>query len=284
MNVESLNLEQINRLNKIAMEKTHEDFKIFRRDVQSGICPMCGERLLVFNEKKPCMHWLLMPKGFRKKHFHLIYENFGLFQIDSFLRWLVHIEAPFHNINDISEEKGNNKIIETTIKYKKLEWSISCSVGDLHGHNNYGPHYHFQMRINQLPFIDYTQFHIPLNENDLAGVSVLQGKVDKVKYINVFGMGVEEAMDNLNPKELLREMKLSNEPEKSTFSMTTFLEAAPGELISGDDLGRIIKKSKETGVPFASLAGEIKNIKVNTIITPGEGIPKKASRKARKSR
>jgi hypothetical protein len=37
------------------------------------------------------------------------------------------------NINDLADE-GTGKIVELTIKYKNLAWSLSCGANDLCAH------------------------------------------------------------------------------------------------------------------------------------------------------
>jgi hypothetical protein len=85
-------------------------------------------------------------------------------QIQLFLRRVANEEGFAKNINDLAVE-GSGKIVELTIKAKDKEWSFSCGDGDYEGHkrespNSRRPHYHLQMRVNGLPFIDYNNFHL----------------------------------------------------------------------------------------------------------------------------
>jgi hypothetical protein len=42
----------------------------FKEAYDQGDCYLCGDALTSFDEGKPCAHWLLNPRGFRKKkHF-----------------------------------------------------------------------------------------------------------------------------------------------------------------------------------------------------------------------
>ena len=168
--------EKIKRFNEKIIEETRFDFENFRNTLKQGLCPICKEKITSFAFTKPCMHWLLKPFGFEKKYFPFVYKNFDYFRIDPYLRWLVNSETPFKNINDIKDEQIGDKIIETTIKYKNLEWSFSCSKTDLRGHllsiNGRKPHYHFQMRVNNLPFINYSDHHIPFTDYDLWSMDI----------------------------------------------------------------------------------------------------------------
>lgn len=182
--------------NKKTLDSADAEYKLFQNSLKNGSCYLCGEKIGAFVENKPCMHWLLRPVGFDKKHFPLVYKNFNYLRIQSYLRWIANTEVIAGNINDLIEEKNQDKIFEYTIKYKNLEWSFSCSNSDLSGHtfSFYGrsPHYHFQMRINGRPFIDYSNFHIPFTEEDLFYLSILLGAVEKAKYTHTYGAGMQE--------------------------------------------------------------------------------------------
>lgn len=56
------------------------------------------------------------------------------------------------NINDLSEETSDSSFLETTIKYKNIEWSFSIGKTDKEGHQTAKigdkPHYHLQMKVD----------------------------------------------------------------------------------------------------------------------------------------
>ncbi|MFZ4500567.1 MAG: hypothetical protein ACOYMZ_03725 [Minisyncoccia bacterium] len=51
------------------------------------------------------------------------------------------------------------------------------------------------------------------------------------------------------------------------------------QALSGDDIADMIEERKRTGVSMAKLVQRLKNVKVQTIISPGPGVPEIAARK-----
>lgn len=196
---EKLPTEEIERMNQEHMDSSDIEYREFKNQLEEGVCYLCGEKIKNFIEDKPCMHWLLRPAGFDKKHFHIVYERFNFFRLESFLRWIANSDILAGNINDLREGKNPKKLFEHTIKYKDFEWSFSCSGGDLTGHklsfSGKFPHYHFQMRIKGRPFINYAEFHIPFTEEDLFQLPILFGMVDKARYEHTHGAGMQEIND-----------------------------------------------------------------------------------------
>ena len=149
---ESLPINEIERLNKKTFDSSDAEYKQFKSFLEKSFCYICGEKIDGFILDKPCMHWLLRPTGFDKKHFPLVFKKFNFLRIESFLRWIATTEILAGNINDLKEETNPSKLFEHTIKYKNFDWSFSCSKSDLAGHkfsfSGRAPHCHFQMRIN----------------------------------------------------------------------------------------------------------------------------------------
>ena len=194
--ISSISPEDIQKGNEEAVKRTKEDFARFRDLYHQGICDVCKKGLDFFDRTTPCLHWLLRPTGFKKDDFKLIYKKFGYFRIDSFLRWVTNIEGPLlRNINDLEEEKAPGKILEHTIVFKNLEWSFSCTENDFNGHKNsiYGkePHYHFQMRSNGRPFINYNDYHPTFSDEDIWQLSMLKKYPDKFVMKPMYGAGLE---------------------------------------------------------------------------------------------
>lgn len=283
--------EKIEELNKKEIQRLKEKYDEFSNAVRKGDCVICKERLDSFIIAKPCLHWLLRPVGFEKNHFPLIYKHFNYSRIQSFLRWIANVELFVGNINDLGEEKNPGKVIEFSIKYQNLEWSFSCSETDIEGHESAShsdarkPHYHFQMRIDGQPFIDYSDFHIPFTELDLGYLAVILGKVKSATYVHGPGMGMQDAITKKGPEEILNLMVRTDDEAQSVFHISTFIQAEEGKLISVDDLAELVKRSKETGVPLARLVGELKNVKSQTtIIEPGPVVPEQAGREKGKKK
>lgn len=271
-------------------DKDHErekiEFRKFKTALEQGLCSYCGQPIGYFSSDKPCIHWLLNPRGFKKKFFPLIYGQWGFHQMEAYLRWLANTEVPLKNINDLSLEKNPSKIIELTIKYKKLEWSFSCSRGDYEGHKKKRdgqlPHFHFQMKSDGRVIINYSGFHIPFNDYDQFIFAIKRGDIDTLRYSHLRGSGMQALMEQMTPEELLEGMKSAgNDIEKGEFHLSTDIEADPGTTISGDDIANLIKESNVTGEPLAKLVQKLKNVRITTTITPGPDIPEIAGRKPR---
>lgn len=275
-----MNKKRLEEFNKQIIEQTDREYKKFKSTFELGKCYLCGLPLDKFDFRKPCLHWLLAPSGFKKKYFHLIYEKFDHFQFQSYLRWIANTENFAGNINDLVAEKSSSKVIEVTIKYKIFEWSFSCSKTDFKGHflstKGRRPHYHFQMRINNKPFINYRDFHIPLSENDLITINIIKGEVKGLEYSFGPGIGIEEALDYSS--DLLKNMRVTSDESKATYHIQTIIEAKPGKVIKGEDIAELLKESKKTGILMSGLAKKLKGVKIKRIIMPGPGIPNIAKR------
>ncbi len=278
--------EKIEELNQKESQRVKEAHEKFVRAVKNGECNICEEQINSFIIAKPCLHWLIRPAGFEKKHFPLVYGKFNYIRMQSYLRWIANIELFVGNINDLEEEKNPDKVIEFTIKHRNLEWSFSCSETDLKGHESAShadaqiPHYHFQMRIDSRSFIDYSDFHIPFVDTDLGYLALMLGKVKGATYFHGPGMGMQDALEKGEAGATLNSLVKTEDESKSVFRISTFIQAEDGKLISGDDLAELFKRSKETGDPVAKLVGELKNIKnQTTIISPGPIVPEQAGRK-----
>lgn len=285
----SLSKDRILELNERIRRDSDKAYRKFKKKLKKGKCFLCGKLLTDFTLNNPCMHWLLRPEGFDKKHSKLIFDKFNYLRIQSYFRWIANTEIPAGNINDLQEEKNPDKVFEYTIRYKNLEWSFSCGKGDLAGHNfrfsedAKKPHYHFQMRIDGRPFIDYRNHHIPFTAEDLWHLPIILGMVENAGYANYHGAGMEDMMSNVDPEDLLASMRKSDGEQDGVYNLQTLVEAEPGKFISGEDLAEVFKKHKETGIPIARLIRDIKNIgNATTYITPGPLVPKQAGRESGK--
>lgn len=266
-------------------QKCKEDFETQKQALEEGNCSYCNKPITFFAKNQPCLHWLLNPKGFRKRYFPKLFELKCFHEINTYCRWVANSHAPFRNINDLSEEKSRGKIIEETIKYKNVEWSFSCDQSDLKGHpsSNKGqmPHWHFQMKIEGNVIISYSSFHIPFHDYDHFQFAVKAGSFPKIQYRQTDGAGMQTVFEKVPPELLLETMTAkSRETDPEVFKLDTLITAKNG--ISGERIAEIIKKSKKTGTPLAVLARELNDVNVETIISPGTDVPEIAKRKPRK--
>jgi hypothetical protein len=60
--------------------------------------------------------------------------------------------------------------------------------------------------------------------------------------------------------------------------------AEPGKTIKGEDIYNLIQAAKAEGVTISSKARELKDVTVQTIVSPGPGVVKQATRSGRKKR
>lgn len=280
--LEAMGDELLRQISDAEQVKNEADFKELKEALGRGHCSMCGYPLSHFTERKPCLHWLLKTKGFKKKHFPLLFEKYSFHRMEAYLRWVANADTPLKNINDLVEEKTSTKKIELTIRYKNLEWSFSCSNSDFHGHqgkhNGATPHYHFQMKVDDRVIINYNGFHVPFHEEDFFGFAVKDGEFPKLKHAHIQGAGVQALFDTFTPEELLDQMVKADNENEAIFNTSTLVEADPGTKISGSDLAALVEERNRTGVPLAKLIRKLPNVKVRSFITPGPGVPDLAKR------
>jgi len=278
---ESLSKEQIQEMNKQEQKRVNGSYNSFKDAFNKGNCYLCGSPLKTFSAKKPCLHWLLRPKGVKNKDFSSLYESIGYFQMEAYARWVANLEAPLRNINDIEAEKRNGKIFEITIKYKHIEWSFSCSTSDLERHETsregHYPHFHFQMRLDNRPFINYSQNHIAFTDEDLWKLAMINQDEIPIGMNPLYGSGMGSILSEANLEYIIDSSERTENESEAAFEFDTFVMAKPGQTISGDDIADLIKESRETGVSLAKLMRRL-DADVQTIVTPGQGVPEIAAR------
>lgn len=277
--------KEIKEHNEKKIAKDKQDFTNFEQALSGGICYYCKYPIAHFSEKKPCFHWLLKPKGFKKRHFPILFKIKSFHEINSYLRWTANTQGVAKNINDLEEEKNPSKVIEETIRYKNLEWSFSCSKTDREGHKDKHegkePHYHFEMKVDGLVIINFNGFHVPFHTYDEYCFAMKDGKFPRASYHAFQGAGMQDFYDSVEAEKMLEYMHSTDEEEKAEFKLDTFVQADQGFKISGDDIYEIIQESKRTGAPIAKLIKKLKNVKIITTISPGPGIPEISKRNQR---
>ncbi len=273
--------EEIEQINKEAHRQTEEEFHAFKESFNHAHYYMCGSPLKSFSTAKPCIHWLVRPKGFKKKHFKQLFHTFSYFQMEAYARWVANEATPLKNINDLLFEKSEKKIFETTIKYKHLEWSFSCSPSDLEGHKkspvvNF-PHFHFQMRMDKRPFIDYSDFHVPFKDEDIWKLAMIHQNELPFQHQFTHGEGMQGILSEGVLENILDNCVRAKNEEDALFRFDTIVKAKSGETISGDEIAALIEEGKKTGEPIAKLVKRI-DANVQTFVTPGDGVPGIAER------
>jgi len=280
--------EEKHKGNLIQLKQAEEDWIKFIANFERGICSICGKPIKTFSMKTPCLHWLLKPKGFKKKHFEEVYKNFRYIRISAYVRWVAAVDGPLKNINDLIDEHPGKKIFDFTAKYKHMTWSFSCSESDYKGHssstNSDFPHYHMQMYINNMPFIKYNDFHIPFDNEDLCSLEAILNHSDIVKHSYGRGDGMESILGNEDALDLIiNKSNPTNNDNDAAFHMRTIVMAPEGGTISGDEIHEALKEAKETGRTMAAVLRErLKDANIMTIVSPGEGVPEPMQRSGRK--
>ncbi len=276
-------LEKGNEITRLEAEKDYEEFA---RLFKEGQCSICGKPLKTFSANNPCLHWLLRPKKFKKKHFPAFFQEFTYFRISAYVRWVASIDKPMQNINDIQEEHPGEKLIDFTAKHQHLTWSFSCSKSDLEGHmttksGNY-PHYHMQMKLNGQSFIRYSDFHIPFHKDDLFDMELFSKHKDFAVHSYGPGSGMQELMGSEEGLEFIVDHSTpTDNPDDAAYNLSTMIMAPEGGTISGDLIADAAKEAKESQRTLASVIREkLKDSGANitTIVAPGDGVPEPLQR------
>lgn len=274
-------VEFIEKMNKRVIEDNNDEHLRFIEMHNQNICYLCDLPYEVYDKQKPCLHWLLRPKGTKKEDVELILNQKGYFSSQAFLRWVANTESFGCQINDLSGEGDLLKVIELTISYKNMEWSFSCSKNDFEGHRNSqvgkDPHFHLEMKIDNRPFIGFSDFHIKFSGYDIFTLEVQQRKYPGLVYEHKFGVGMEDLM-NIASDHQLKGMQVTDDENLAQFNLETLVMAKPGTSISGDEVEELINESKRTGIPMAKLMHRLQNVTVQTVVQPGPGVVEKKVR------
>lgn len=285
---DSLNPEDFAEIDRIDQLEHRQQYEKFQKSYASGRCFMCGLKFWDMDIKKPCSHWLLRPKKFKKKDFPLVYQKFGYHQIASLLSWAANKEHMFRNINNLEDEKSEKKVISQTIVWKNIEWTFDCSESDYAGHTGTqfpDPHYHFQMRVDGRQFINFNDFHVPLTESDINILDLQRHRGDIFEHsFGPGGAGMQQAVE-VDPELMIEHMTASESEEQAVFRMRTMV-AAGDKKIPGELIDQIYLEHRQTGKTLASLAKKhLAGIaSVETVIMPVETVPEIAARAGGRSK
>ena len=264
------------------IQKNEEDFEKFSLALDKGECIYCGHAISHFSTKKPCFHWLLNPKGLKKKHFPILFEKKGFRELNTYLRWVANSDKLAQNINDLVEEKSSKKFIEETIKFKNLEWSFSCADSDRKGHEKAHkgsmPHYHFQMKVDGSVTINFNAFHIPFTDFDEFSFAVEAGKLDRLKAKRTRDAGMQTVFDHLEEEAFGDALTYTTDEASEALNTEILIQANPGSTISGKDIADLLQERERTGLSMAVLAKRLSNATVQSFTSPGDGVPKMAQR------
>jgi hypothetical protein len=278
----NISSEERDRIHKQQHEDSVAEHAAFAQAFANGHCYICDSPLTAFDKKTSCLHWLLRPPGFHKKDLLAVTARYGVLQLQSYLRWVAAEDGRGVNINDLDPDDPEQYVIYITMRYKDLEWSISCQVSDYLGHrgSRHGAdaHYHFQMRIGGRPFINYNDFHIPLNKNDIVHLEAMRSAPDVLKARWSFGHGMRDVLAEENLEHIIRAPRSDDARDDSAIKMDTLIIADEGTTLSGEMLFDLFREANEKQVSVASLVSKIPNASATVIISPGLGVVDEAPR------
>lgn len=284
--LEHMSPDERERLSLENVRSTSAEHAKFSAAFERGHCYICDHPLLSFSKTRPCLHWFLKPKGFKKNDIPAIAERFSLFQTQTYLRWVANTEAIAKHINDLPEEGTGTKLVELTIRFRNLEWSFSCAETDYQGHQTSQhakhPHYHLQMRLDQRPFANFSDFHLPLHEGDILSLETKRRLPEIVQHKFPHGEGMADVLNDGTVEALVLHGVSAQSEDEGTLKIDTIAVAEGGATISGDDLYEIIQEAKAKGVTVASLMHKLKNAKTQVFVSPGPGVVEQAPRTGRK--
>ncbi|WP_072929455.1 hypothetical protein [Nissabacter archeti] len=273
--------DEIQEINTRMHAKTLEEYSRFETSYKKDECYLCGKPFATISKEKPCVHWLLRRCKFKPKDVKLIGEKFGYTNIAAFLRWCANIEKPLVNINDVISEEEDKKIISNTIKWKNIEWTFDCSKSDFKGHPNSAsdfPHYHFQMRIDGKQFINFNSYHLPFSNQDIFALTMSRNHPEKFHHnFGDQGEGMKVAMQMVgnDPTTAFEHMTTTDVEDEAMYHISTMVQAAEGEAISGDFVAKLIDQSQKTGEPISSLFHKHMSAStiVQSVVSPSDNTP-----------
>jgi hypothetical protein len=274
-------------------EHYEKEYAEFLLHYERNECYLCGKPFPTIGTSNPCLHWLLRRCKFKKKEFTKLYDKYDFYSISAYLRWVAYAAAGSKNINNLKEEKSERKLFETTIKWKNIEWTLDCSHNDFSGHpgtNSDFPHWHFQMRIDGKPFINFNDFHIPFSKNDQ--LKIMLENDPESGFVHSFGpggLGMQEQMDQLlsNTDEFLARTASASDPENGEIHLQSIVKGPEGG-IPGEKIDEAVEMAKATGKTFAyclrEVLKDIDGVSITTIASPADSVPEIAKRSERKRR
>jgi hypothetical protein len=286
--IESIPQEEVDRQTRLQDENNRRVYKEFIEALNVNKCFICCKQMDTFDELKPCFHWFTHPKGIKKKYFkNYLAKPLSFFRLDSYFRWLANSEKPIANINDLKEETSSTSYLESTFKYKNIEWAFSIGHTDKEGHKNRNvgsiPHYHIQMKVDDRIFLKFKDFHIQFTDEDLFYMEMLEQANDKFVLVHSFGHGIGILEDEENLKIIYDSMTITEDEENAPFNIQTLIKAPEGQTISGELIQKAIDESKRTKYTIGKILQKyLVDSKVITIITPGDGVPKMTKRSGKK--
>ncbi len=98
---------------------------------------------------------------------------------------------------------------------------------------------------------------------------------------------MDEVLDESMAEHLVtmgRSGTTDDEAESAPIKLDTIIMAEPGKTISGEDIYNLIQQAQADGVTVSSKMRELKDVSVQTFVSPGPGVVRQAPRSGRKRR
>lgn len=274
-------------------EQYDKEHSSFLKHYGDNKCYLCGKSVSTTSKDNPCLHWLLRKCKFKKKSFPLLIDKYDYYQISCYLHWVANAETGSRNINNLKEESSERKLFETTIRWKNIEWTLDCSKNDFKGHSgtktNF-PHWHFQMQIDGMQFINFNDFHIPFSKDDQLKIT-LENDSDS-GFTHTFGLGgqgMQERIDQFSrdPDEFITNAMATSNPDEGAIHMSSIIMGAK-DGIDGDKINEALEMARSTGKTlthcFREVLSDDKDVSIKTFASPAESVPAIAKRSERKRR
>jgi hypothetical protein len=285
---ESIPHDTMEHNNRLQEEKSEAMYQEFFAAMNDGMCFLCNRPNTSFFPKRFCRHWFLYPPGIRKKHFtpHLNGE-LSFFNLDAYLRWIANYEEPIVCINDLVVEKSKTSYIETTIRYKNIEWAFSVGHTDKAGHQGgrvgSRPHYHLQMKVDGQIFLKFNDFHIEFTDNDLFFLELRDQVGDAAQMYAYRGEGISIIEDEAILEYLAEHSTVADDASTAPFLRHTMMEAPEGKKISGSLIADAAEESKRTKEPIGKILKRLMpDATIETVLDRGDAVPDMVKRSGKK--
>lgn len=287
---ESIPPEIIERQNNLIIQQQEQEYASFQKHLRNESCYICGLKMNEFNENSFCLHWFTYPIGIKKKHFEKILKgnlSFGFTNLDAYFRWLANSENFIGNINDLKSDTSENSYLETTYKYKNIQWAFSIGNTDLEGHKNSAiasaPHYHIEMKVDGNIFIMFNDFHLKFNDQDLFIIEARKQIPENIITTNDVDAGMS-FLENEENIDLIKEIsEVTEDYDNATVNYQSVFIFDKDNPITGEMLQEAMRESKVTKKPIGLILSEkLKSAKSTIIISPGDGVPKMSKRSGKK--
>jgi hypothetical protein len=139
------------------------------------------------------------------------------------------------------------------------------------------------MKVNGLIFLKFNDFHIPFSDSDLFMIELQKQAGNKLIKRDSYSAGISVIEDPEMLEELNNYMVRAEDETTAPFNRQTLVMAPEDETFSGEIIQQAIEESNLTKQPLGKVIQKlVKNAKVITQITPGEGVPEMTKRSGKK--